>query len=148
MFSLTYFTIHSLPVPSFPTLCYGFPWFTVYCWLRQCYISLQLDCPHAGTYFVGRGRGVFPLVNCLICFMLSGASEFMEGFCDILVLIDYVSRAHKIEIRPSSVARRPSSVHLWHRLSLDIWYGILSKFSCFLPWTYNPMFIDFFIFFV
>ncbi len=37
-------------------------------------------------------------------------------FSDFLALLDYVSRAHEIKIRPSSV--RPSFVRLWHRLSL------------------------------
>ncbi len=34
----------------------------------------------------------------------------LDRFCAYLALLDYVSRAHEIEIRPSSVVRRPSSV--------------------------------------
>ncbi len=43
----------------------------------------------------------------------------------LLALLDYVSRANEIEIRPSSVVRRPSSVRLWHRLSLKLLHGFL-----------------------
>ncbi len=53
-----------------------------------------------------------------------------------LALLDYVSRAHEIEIRPSSV-RRPS-VRLWHRLSLNFMHGFLSNFSCGFPWAICP----------
>ncbi len=62
-----------------------------------------------------------------------------------LALLDYVSRAHEIEIRPSSV--RPSSVvRLWHRLSLKFLHGLLSNFSCGFLWTICPDFFFFFIF--
>ncbi len=69
----------------------------------------------------------------------------LNANCDIrnvelkqfLALLDYVSRAHEIEIRPSSVVRRPS-VRLWHRLSLKLLYGFLSNFSCGLPWAICP----------
>ncbi len=43
-----------------------------------------------------------------------------------LALLDYVSRAPEIEIRPSSV-------RLWHRLSLKLLHGLLSNFSCGFP---------------
>ncbi len=49
-----------------------------------------------------------------------------------LALLDYVSRANEIEIRPSSVVR-PSSVRLWHRLSLKLSRRFLSNFSCGFP---------------
>ena len=57
-----------------------------------------------------------------------------------LAPLDYVSRAHKsraheIEIRPSV---RPSSVRLWHRLSLTLLYGFLLNFSCGFPWAICP----------
>ncbi len=54
-----------------------------------------------------------------------------------LALLDYISRAHEIEIRPSSV-RRPSVVCLLHRLSLKLLYGFLSNFSCGFPWAIFP----------
>ena len=46
-------------------------------------------------------------------------------------LLDYVSRAQEIEIRPSSVVHppstfRPSSLRLWHRLSLKLLHGFVS----------------------
>ncbi len=56
-----------------------------------------------------------------------------------LALLDYVSRAHEINIRPSSVV--PSSVvRLWHRLSLKLLHGLLSNFSCGFPWAICPAF--------
>ncbi len=54
-----------------------------------------------------------------------------------LALFDYVSRAHEIEIRPSSA-------RLWHWLSLKLLHGFLSNFSCGFPWAICPEF--FFIF--
>ncbi len=44
-------------------------------------------------------------------------------FYSYLALLDYVSRAHEIEIRPSSIVR--PSVCLWHRLSLKLLHGFL-----------------------
>ncbi len=55
--------------------------------------------------------------------------------CQFLALLDYVSRAHEIEIRLSSV--RPS-VRRWHRLSLNFMHGFLSNFSCGFPWATCP----------
>ncbi len=59
-----------------------------------------------------------------------------------LALLDYVSRAHEIEIRPSSVVRPsvrgPSPVRLWHRLSLKLLHGFLSNFGCGFPWAICP----------
>ncbi len=40
-----------------------------------------------------------------------------------LALLDYVSRAHEIKIRHSSV-------RLWHRLSLNLLHVFLSTFGC------------------
>ena len=48
-----------------------------------------------------------------------------------VALLDYVSRAHEIEIRPSVV-------RLWHPLSLKLLYGFLSNFSSGFPWTVCP----------
>ncbi len=65
-------------------------------------------------------------------------------FNDFLALLDYVSRAHEIEIRPSSVVRpsvRPPvrpSVRPWHRLSLKLLHGLLSNFSSGFPWAISP----------
>ncbi len=64
---------------------------------------------------------------------------------NFLALLDYVSRAHEIEIRPSSVVRRPS-VRLWHQLSLNFMHGFLSNFSCGFPWAICPdVFFHFFL---
>ncbi len=49
-----------------------------------------------------------------------------------LALLDYVSRAHEIEIRLLYVVR------LWHRLSLKLLHGLLSNFSCDFPWAICP----------
>ena len=65
-----------------------------------------------------------------------------ESFQTFLALLDYVSRGHEIEIRPSSVVR--PSVRLWHRISLKLLDGFLSDFSCGFPWAICP---DFFWFF-
>ncbi len=54
-----------------------------------------------------------------------------------LALLDYVSRAHQIKIRPSSVVCRPSD-RLWHQLSLNFMHGFLSNFSCGFPWAICP----------
>ncbi len=59
---------------------------------------------------------------------------FLTQVTCILALPDYVSRAHEIEIRPSSVVR-PSSVRLWDRLSLKLLHGFLSNLSCAFPWA-------------
>ena len=48
----------------------------------------------------------------------------------ILALVDYASRAHEIEIRPSTV--RPSSVS---QISLYLMRDFLSNFSCSFPWA-------------
>ncbi len=53
-----------------------------------------------------------------------------------LALLDYVSRAHKIEIRPTSVRRW--SVRLRHRLCLKLLHGFLSNFSCGFPCAICP----------
>ncbi len=63
-----------------------------------------------------------------------------------LALLDYVSRAHEIEIRPSFV-------RLWHRLSLKFLHGFFSNFSCGFPWAICPdgffiSFVNFFLFFI
>ncbi len=50
-----------------------------------------------------------------------------------LALLDYVSRAHEIKIRPSSVVC--PSVRLWRRLSLKLLHGFLSIFCCGFPWA-------------
>ncbi len=60
----------------------------------------------------------------------------MKG--SFLALLDYVSRAHEIEIRPSSVRRQSSVVRLWHRLSLKFSSGFVSNFSCSFPWAICP----------
>ncbi len=55
-----------------------------------------------------------------------------------MVRLDCVSRAHEIEIRPLPFVR-PSSVHLWHRLSRNLLHEFLSNFSCCFPWAiYMP----------
>ncbi len=70
--------------------------------------------------------------------------QYMYKAAAFLALLDYVSRAHEIEIRPSSVVRpspvvrRPSSVRLWHRLSLKLLHGFLSNFGCGFPWAICP----------
>ncbi len=61
-------------------------------------------------------------------------------------LLDYVSRAHEIEIRPLSVRRL--AVRLWHRLSLKLLYGFLSNFSFGFPWPICPDFVFIFNFFI
>ncbi len=68
--------------------------------------------------------------------------------CIFLALLDYVSRAHGIKIRPSSVVRRLSSVvRLWHRLSLKLLHGFLSNFGCSFPRSICPDVLFFEIFF-
>ena len=48
-----------------------------------------------------------------------------------LALLDYVSRAPEIEIRPASV-------RLWHRLSLNLLQRFLSNFSFYFLWATPP----------
>ncbi len=54
-------------------------------------------------------------------------------FVTFLALLDYVSRAHEIEIRPSSVVCRPSVA-----LIISEVIGFLSNFSCGFPWAICP----------
>ncbi len=61
-----------------------------------------------------------------------------------LALLDYVSKAHEIKIRPSSV--RPSVVRLWHQLSLNLLHGFLSNFGSCYPWAIWPDIFWFFFF--
>ncbi len=62
--------------------------------------------------------------NSLLC-MLVVPTSFM-----ILALLDYVSRAHEIEICPSSVVRRSC-----HNYRYPILNRLLSSFSCCFPWA-------------
>ena len=55
----------------------------------------------------------------------------------ILALLDYVSRAHEIEICPSSAVRPSVS-----QLSLNLMHGFLSNFGCCFPWAIRS---DFFL---
>ena len=50
-------------------------------------------------------------------------------YTHFLAVLNYVSRAHAIAIRPSS------AVCLWHRLSLKLLHGFLSNFSLCFPWA-------------
>ncbi len=61
----------------------------------------------------------------------------------ILTLLDYVSRAHEIEVCPSSV--RPSSVS---QLSLNVMHGFLSNFICSFSWTIRRGIFFVFIYFI
>ena len=67
----------------------------------------------------------------LLIFCLSGPHK-STGF---LALLDNVSRAHQIEICPSSVVCRPSSVL---QLSQNLLDRFLSNFSCCLSWAIRP----------
>ena len=62
---------------------------------------------------------------------VSRKRKYMYYNRDILALLDYVTRAHEIEIRPSSVVRCPSV----SKLSLYLMHGFLSNFSCCFPWV-------------
>ncbi len=59
-----------------------------------------------------------------------------------LALLDYLSRAHEIEIRPSSVIRR-TVVRLWHRLSLKLLDGLLEISVVASPGPYAQNFFHF-----
>ena len=52
------------------------------------------------------------------------------NFLSFLAVLDYVSRAHKTEISPSSVVR-PSVA----QLSLNLMHGFLSNFGCWFCWA-------------
>ena len=52
-----------------------------------------------------------------------------------LALLDYVSRAHEIEICPSFVVRRPSVRPSVSQLSLNLMHGFLSNFGCCSLWA-------------
>ena len=66
-------------------------------------------------------------------------------FVIFLALLDYVSRAHEIKIRPSSVR---GVVRLWHELSLNPGHGFLSNFGSCFPWDICPDVCLFFVFFL
>ncbi len=61
------------------------------------------------------------------------------AFCKFLALLDYVSRAHESEIRPSYVVRRTSVVRLWHRLSLKLLHGLHGEKNFFF-WFFRIFF--------
>ncbi len=77
------------------------------------------------------------MAYCYVQFCLHfDTSHFNDKF---LALLDYVSRAHEIKIRPLFVVRRLSYVvRPWHRLSLKLLHGLLSNFSCRFPWAICP----------
>ncbi len=65
---------------------------------------------------------------------------------DFLALLDYFSRAHGMG--SLSVVRHPSSVRLWHRLSLNPLHRFLSDFGCCFPVGHMPdAFLYFWFFF-
>ncbi len=82
--------------------------------------------------------------NQISCPRQFGIPEFIYGWLivNISYLLtfssDYVSRAHEIEIRPSSV-------RLWHRLFLKLLHAFLSNIGCGFRWTICPD--VFFVFF-
>ncbi len=63
---------------------------------------------------------------------------FFLKYIRFLALLDYVSRAHEIEICPPSVVRPSVS-----QLSLNLMHGFLSNFGCSSPEPYARTFFEF-----
>ncbi len=62
--------------------------------------------------------------------------------CVILALVTLSAGLEKLKFtrRPSI---RPSSIRLWHQLSLNLLHWFLSKFSCYCPGPYGQRFLNF-----
>ncbi len=66
---------------------------------------------------------------------LDDVFDLLPDEINVLVLLDYVSRAHEIELRPSSVIR-PSVSGINYLFNLL--HGFLSNFSCCFPLSLSP----------
>ncbi len=99
--------------------------------LKEMFLSSAWLCQqHSGNWNLSVCVAIIPVPNVRISFKLWLLVLLNYTQWQFLAMLDYVSRAHEIEICPS--------IRLWHQLSLNLLCGFLSKFGCCFPWAICP----------